>query len=255
MSRFMKGLVIFSLTAGLFGAYLAYYHLPQGVPVLAYHKVSNDDSIYSIDPDLFERQLQYLAENGYTTLTLSQLSAGLNEPETLPPKPVVITFDDGYTDNYTTALPIMKKYGMRGAIFITTDRVGQPGYLTWEQINTLQSYGIDIGSHTISHRPLPSIPSAEWQQEIRVSKAMLDQNLAKPITFLAYPHGAYTSSMLSFIKESGYQGAFTGATGLNFKNNNSYELKRISILRSSFDLWSFRLRLTKANLYSLVATK
>lgn len=251
MTRRFLFLLIFTLFSAIGAAWL-YFFTGWGVPVLAYHKVSSDDSIYSIDPDLFDRQMEYLAENGYTSLSLDELKEGLAGKKPLPSRPIVITFDDGYEDNYSTALPILKKYGMRAAIFIAVDRVGQPGYLSWQQINILQSQGIDIGSHTVSHQALTTLGASEWQQEIKLSKAILDRHLTKPVTFLAYPHGKFTSNMFAFSKQTGYEGAFSGITGLNFRGSNTYELKRISILRSQFDLWSFRLRLVKANLYSLV---
>lgn len=232
-------------------AVLAFIYWPtRGIPVLAYHKVSNDDSIYSIDKELFDRQMNLLIEHGYTAITLNQLADGLSGKSTLPDKPVVITFDDGYLDNYTTALPILEKYGLRAAIFITVDKVGQPGYLSWEQIKTLQARGIDIGSHTMSHAPLTEVSANNCQQELQKSKMILDQHLNKPVEFLAYPHGKFNSTMYELLKKAGYQGAFSGVAGLNFPGTDQYQIKRISILRPKFDIWSFELRLARANLYA-----
>lgn len=232
-------------------AVLAFIYWPTyGVPVLAYHKISNDDSIYSIDKELFDRQMKYLADQGYTSISLDQMAAGLAGKVKLPDKPVVITFDDGYLDNYTTALPILEKYGLRAAIFITVDKVGQPDYLSWQQINDMQVRGVDIGSHTLSHAALTDISPAQREREVLQSKSILDAHLKKPIEFIAYPHGKFDVAFFELLKSSGYQGAFSGVTGLNFTDANTYQLKRISILRPKYDIWSFQFRLTKAVVYS-----
>jgi len=225
---------------------------PIGVPILAYHKVSTDDTIYTINPELFDRQMQYLAENGFTAISLPQLADGLAGKRDLPAKPVVITFDDGYEDNFTTALPILEKYGLRAAVFIAVNKVGQPGYMSWDQMQAMQARNIDIGSHTLSHTALTTLSPAQWEQEIQNSKLELEQRLSKPVTFLAYPHGLFSPAMFEYLKSAGYNGAFSGVTGLNFKDANLYELKRISIFGPKLDLWSFRLRLAKSNIESLL---
>ncbi len=244
---FLAGLII-----TLSGLAWFLFVTPIGVPILAYHKISNDDNVYSIPPELFDSQMQYLAENGFTAISLPQLADGLAGKSVLPTKPVVITFDDGYEDNFTTALPILEKYGLRAAVFIAVNKVGQAGYLSWEQIQSMQERSIDIGSHTLSHTDLTTLSHAQWEQEIRNSKLEMEQRLRKPVTFLAYPHGQFSPAMFEYLKRAGYNGAFSGITGLNFKDTNLYELKRISIFGPTLDLWSFRLRLARSNIESLM---
>lgn len=245
----VRNFIMGGLSLILIAACLIIYWPTKGIPVLAYHKVSNDDSIYSIDKEQFDWQMKYLVENGYTTISLSQLADSQTGNAPLPPKPVIITFDDGYEDNYTTALPILNKYGLTAAIFITVDKVGQPGYLSWKQINTLQARGVDIGSHTLSHSALTEIADADRKKEITTSKALLDQHLVKPIDFLAYPHGKYSRTFFNELQQAGYRGAFTGQTGLNFPSTDPYQLKRISIIRPVFSFWNFELRLARATIY------
>lgn len=244
---FLAGLMIpfIGLVWFLFGT-------PIGVPILMYHKISNDDNIYSIRPELFDRQMQYLADNGFTAISLPQLANSLTGKSALPAKPVVITFDDGYEDNFTTALPILEKYGLRAAVFIAVNKVGQPGYLSWEQIQSMQARNTDIGSHTLSHTALTTLSPAQWEQEVQNSKLELEQRLRKPVTFLAYPHGQFSPAMFDYLKRIGYNGAFSGLTGLNLKDTSLYELKRISILGPKLSLWRFRLQLAKANIESLM---
>lgn len=225
---------------------------PVGVPILMYHKINNDDNIYSIRPEVFDGQMQYLSENGFTAISLSQLADGLAGKSTLPAKPIVITFDDGYEDNFTTALPILEKYGLRGAVFIAVDKVGQSGYLSWDQIQVMQARRTDIGSHTLSHTALTTLSPAQWEEEIQKSKLQLEQRLQKPATFLAYPHGKFSPAMFDYLKQLGYTGAFSGITGLNFQDTNLYALKRISVFGPNLSLWDFRLQLAKANIKSLL---
>lgn len=253
MKRYRKPLFFLAgLMLPFIGLVWFLFGTPIGVPILMYHKISNDDNIYSIRPELFDRQMQYLAENGFTAISLPQLANSLAGKSVLPAKPVVITFDDGYEDNFTTALPILEKYGLRAAVFIAVNRVGQPGYLSWEQIQLMQARNTDIGSHTLSHTALTALSPAQWEQEIQNSKLELEQRLRKPVTFLAYPHGKFSPAMFDYLKRVGYNGAFSGITGLNLKDTSLYELKRISILGPNPDLWRFRLQLAKANIASLM---
>ena len=244
---FLTGLIIT-------GIGLAWYLFvtPIGVPILMYHKISYDNNIYSIRPDLFDNQMQYLAGNGFTAISLAQLADGLTGKSTLPAKPIVITFDDGYEDNFTTALPILEKYGLRGAVFIAVDKVGQPGYLSWDQIQVMQNRRTDIGSHTLSHTALTTLDSAQWEQEVKNSKLELEQRLQKPATFLAYPHGKFSSDMFGYLKQVGYTGAFSGITGLNSQGTSLYALNRISVLGPKLGVWDFRIQLAKANIASLL---
>lgn len=253
MNRYRQPLLFFAgLTFAAIGLVWYLFVTPIGVPILMYHKISYDDNIYSIRPELFDGQMQYLAENGFTAISLSQLADGLAGKSALPAKPVVITFDDGYEDNFTTALPILEKYGLRGAVFIAVDKVGQPGYLSWNQIQVMQAHRTDIGSHTLSHTALTTLSPTQWEQEIKNSKLELEQRLQKPATFLAYPHGKFSPAMFDYLKQVGYTGAFSGITGLNFQDTNLYTLKRISIFGPALGLWDFRLQLAKANFESLL---
>ena len=222
----------------------------NGVTVLAYHKVSNAPSIYSIDPDLFERQMSYLAGNGYSSISLPYLAEALAGKTPLPDKSIIITFDDGYEDNYLTALPIMEKYGMRAAVFIAVDKVSQPGYMSWDQINAMQAKGVDIGSHSMSHPALTDISPSEQTKEILASKKALEKHLNRPVNFIAYPYGKFNPEMFNLLRQVGYRGAFSGISGLNFPGDNPYTLKRISILSPKFDIWSFQFRLIRTMISS-----
>jgi len=220
-----------------------------GVPILTYHKVGDTEEAYSVAPAAFERQMGHLAAAGYTAVSLADLADYMAGGKTLPAKPVVITFDDGYADNFTAALPILEKHGMKATVFIITDFVGQEGYMTWEQVRALQARGMEIGSHTLAHRALTSLPPAERQRDVRASKEALEWRLGRPAAFLSYPFGEYDAAMFAILQQAGYRGACTTAPGLNKPGDNLYALKRINIHRSRLGMWEFRLRLLRANVY------
>lgn len=221
-----------------------------GVPILCYHKISDVEEDYSVSPGDFARQMEYLASHGYTAVPLGDLVAHLTAGRPLPPKPIVITFDDGYEDNYLAALPIMEKYGMRATVFVVSDFVGQAPYLNWEQLREMRSRGMGIGSHTLAHRALTELPPDERLRDARASKEGLEWKLDNPVVFLAYPFGKFDASLPGILKEAGYRGAVTTVTGLNKPGDDVYTLKRVNIPRGKFGLWEFKVRLWRANVYS-----
>jgi peptidoglycan/xylan/chitin deacetylase (PgdA/CDA1 family) len=248
MSRFRKVILAALAAFFLFFAWLTWGL--RGVPILAYHMVSQDQEHYSIDPEEFDRQMAYLEENGYTAVSLQALFAGFAGKDSLPAKPVVITFDDGYVDNYQTALPILEKHGMRATVFVIAGQVGQAGYMDWQQIQEMQARGTELGSHTFSHAALSEISREEQLQEVTSSKKFLEEKLGRPVVFLAYPNGKFTTETFGVLQEAGYWGACTGVVGLNVPGGNPYALKRVGIFRPRYGMWEFRLRLLRAKLIS-----
>ena len=243
MSKMVKGIFV------LIGLFIFWLLAPgTGVPILAYHQVDNLPEVYSIDPDEFEQQMQYLSSHGYTAVSLADMLAAAQGGSPLPDKPVIISFDDGYADNYLTALPIMKKYGLRGTVFVIAGQVGQNGYLTWEQIRAMQVSGTEIGSHTFSHVALSELAQPQMLDELMRSKQTLETNLGRPVEFLAYPFGQYNPDTITAAKQAGYRGACTGLPGLGTGSGDVYQLKRVNIPRPKYGLWEFRLRLLRAHL-------
>lgn len=224
----------------------------RGIPVLSYHMVNAQPETYSIDPADFEDHMRYLAENGYTAISLKQFYAATQHQETLPAKPVIITFDDGYQDNYQIALPVMEKFGMKGTVFVIVDNVGKPGYLSWQQIKEMQQRNTEIGSHTLTHAKLNELAYNDQVKETLDSKTKLEGQLGIAVDFLAYPYGKYNESAIHVLQQAGYLGACSGRPGLNTDSTNAYALKRISIPRPKFGMWEFRLRLLRATIWEKI---
>lgn len=240
MKRIYKFLLPLAFVISALAAWL-FYGPFNGIIVLEYHRVHDDNSIYSISPNLFDRQMQYLAENGYTAISLEQLEDGLANKSPLPSKSVLITFDDGYEDNYSSALPILEKYGMRSVAFIIIDKVGQPNYLTWDEVKDMQVRNTEIESHTLSHRSLIGLNPDEQKNEIETSKTILEQHVGRPVTYFSYPYGDFDASMFSLLQRAGYHGAFSGINGINFPGQNTFTLKRIDVLKPQSGIWGFTL--------------
>ncbi|WP_093797179.1 polysaccharide deacetylase family protein [Sporomusa acidovorans] len=241
------------IVAGLLLLFMLWLLAPGGgVPILAYHQVGSLPEIYSVDAAEFEEQMQYLAEHGYTAISLAELFAA--GPGELPAKPVIIAFDDGYEDNYSAALPILEKYGLKGTVFVIAGQVGQPDYMTWEQLKDMQARNMEIGSHTYSHVALDELSPEEQLSELVRSKELLEANLGKPVQFLAYPYGRYNAATLTALKQAGYTAACTGLPGLGTTGGDVYQLKRVNVPRPKFGLWEFRLRLLRAQIYGKLSS-
>ena len=213
------------------------------VLVLNYHQVKNDFNPLAIKPNDFSTQMAYLINNGYVPITPDELEAGLSGELTLPDKPVLITFDDGYDDNYLNAFPILKGYGIRATIFVVPAFVGKKNYLNWEQIKEMSDNGISIQSHTLNHTKLEELPDDEIRSELLNSKLALEENIGKPVNFLAYPTGTYNLHIAGIAKDVGYKGAYTIKYGGVDLGSNMYALERVPIFQTENTMKDFYSRI------------
>lgn len=217
------------------------------VPILNYHKVDNFYHALSITPQEFEEQMAYLSENGFTTITPDQLMSYLNHDRALPEKPIMITFDDGYLDNYTNAYPILKKYGFTATIFLVTNLVGHDErFMTWDQVRTMQQDGFVFGSHTVSHVALNKLPREQVMAELIDSSKEIEHQLGTKPRYFAYPTGAYNPQVEEMVKQAGYKAAFTIRYGQAGAESNPYALERIPLFRGQHTFRSFFVRLNAA---------
>lgn len=230
MRRLRKALFIFAvILAAASGSFCIWLSNKYTVPILVYHSVNyaEETTGITVDPDRFERQMAYLKDHHHRVISLDELVGMIREKKDFPPKSVVITFDDGYVDNYVYAFPILKKYGFSATIFVITDLVDKKGYITWDQLKEMEKSGITVGSHTLDHTYLPGV-SEDWQRrQIFDSKKIIEQKLGHPIDYMAYPNGGFSKKIKKMVQEAGYKGACTTNRGLIPLNKDIYELKRI----------------------------
>ena len=245
--RFFLPRLILALCLIIGAAAYMLYTQPTGIPVLNYHQINDrDKNALTLSSHAFAAQMEYLASEGYHTITLQELADALEKGAALPEKPVLLTFDDGYRDNYDVAYPILKAYGMKAAIFLITDYVSlYPNYLTWEEVRDMRQNGIEFGSHTLNHVELTACASAEeLKKQLFDSKAAIEWRLGSPVTFLAYPCGSHNQTVIDALKVAGYRGAFTVEMGSDHPGDNMYTLQRIPIFGSNdHTLLRFKLRL------------
>ena len=224
----------------------------EGFPILEYHMVKENPSAeerpYVVPPADFAEQLDYLTAEGYTTITPQDYARARKGKQVLPEKPVILSFDDGYEDNYRVVLPMLEERGMKAVFYMVTNDIGQPGYLTWDNLFDMERRGMEIGSHTANHLPLTTLSPDKQREELRLSKLMLEWKGMKTIYSFSYPNCAYDAAIVAMLAEEDYLTAVTGEAGLNSFETNPYLLHRVNIAPPRLGLAEFRLRLMKADI-------
>ncbi len=211
------------------------------VPILMYHSIDHNDktSGLSVSPESFARQMEFLSKNRYNVIPLEKAVAYIEKKEIPPPKTVAITFDDGLENNYKSAYPVLKKYNLPAAMFIIVNRVGAPGFMTWDEIKEISDSGIvTIGSHTRTHFWLLGSDKRFLEDEVVNSKKILEEKLGKKVNLFCYPMGAFDAESRRAVIDAGY----TCAVSTNPENvspDDIYAIKRIKISHSSDNLFIF----------------
>jgi len=206
------------------------------IPILMYHQVSdpsernkkirNTSPAYCLSVDKFSEQMKYLAENGYQTLSLNEL---IKSNEFRSQNTVVITFDDGWSNNYTNAFPILERLGLTATIFVITDFVGKDGYMGWGELQEMTAPGISIQSHGASHTPLSLLETHEMFNELDGSKKSIEDQLGSSVDFLSAPHGMIDQRVLDAARSIGYKAICTSEPGFTHSYGRPAILKRINI--------------------------
>ena len=183
----------------------------------------------SIPPNLFEQQLAYLAGAGYTSISMDDLVNHLAHGMVLPPKPIVLSFDDGYADFYSAALPPLRRYHFTATTYLVVDFLGRPGYMSWQQALELKADGMEIGAHTMDHVDLAIQPLAQAQHQIGDSRKILQQKLDAPVDTFAYPSGSYNAATIKIVNEDGFTSAVTTQPGDRHSAKNLLTLQRVRV--------------------------
>jgi peptidoglycan/xylan/chitin deacetylase (PgdA/CDA1 family) len=209
------------------------------VPILLYHHiaVSPIGSQYYVPPEKFDAELKLLRDWGYTSIPITLLVKAITDGAPLPPRPVVLTFDDGDADVYNNAFPIMQKYGFTGLMYIVANYMGTDGFMTADQIKQMVQAGWEVGSHSMSH-PDFSKPGVDLYAEVIQSRKELESALDAPVLTFAYPNGTITDAAGNYVHKAGYLAAVgLGSTDAQGKGNLFYLQRRP--INSSYDLKVF----------------
>jgi len=187
------------------------------VPILLYHRidVSPIDSQYYVPPEKFEAQMKLLRDWEYTVIPIELLVRAIQEGAELPPRPIIITFDDGDISVYTNAFPIMQKYGLTGVVYIVGNYMNTAGYMSASQIKELAAAGWEVGSHSRSHRNLTKLEPAIQRQEIVQARKELQEATGAPVLTFAYPFGIMNPTVGDYAHFAGY----IAAMGLGFTSD------------------------------------
>jgi peptidoglycan/xylan/chitin deacetylase (PgdA/CDA1 family) len=203
-----------------------------------YHYISvppENADVYRIDlsvsPDTFQAQMQYLADNGHTPIDFYTLSRAITNHEPLPPKPVILTFDDGYLDMYETVYPILQAFGFVGTFFIPTDFIdnNRAGYMNWPMIEEMAAAGHRFEPHSRTHPDLRARNDDYLIWEILGPQETLAAHIGYTPRYFAYPSGRYDDNVLSMLRHLDFWGAVTTAAGAELGFENRYVWPRLRI--------------------------
>lgn len=208
------------------------------VPILMYHYISlppENADVYrtdlSVSPDNFRAQMQYLADNGHTPIDFYTLSRAITNHQPLPPKPVLLTFDDGYLDNYQNAYPILQEFGFVATFFIPTEFIdnNREGYMTWPMIEEMAAHGHHFEPHSRTHPDLRARDDEYLIWEILGPQQTLAAHIGYTPRYFAYPSGRYDQSVLAMLQRLDFWGAVTTVPGADLGFENRYEWPRLRI--------------------------
>jgi peptidoglycan/xylan/chitin deacetylase (PgdA/CDA1 family) len=206
------------------------------VPVLMYHRV--DPALSARDPitvgltvmtPAFETQLVLLRDAGYQSMTLAALREILDRRLPLPARRVVLTFDDGYADNYTVVLPLLRRYQFTATFFVVTSTVGTRDHLTVSQIREMVQAGMEIESHGVHHVDFSQLPLETARGELVRSRETLQEWTGHAVLFFAYPAGRYNPTLERLLGSLGYLGALTTQPGFVTPDSRPFTLERVRI--------------------------
>ncbi|MFZ3122476.1 MAG: polysaccharide deacetylase family protein [Thermodesulfovibrionales bacterium] len=234
------------------------------VPVLMYHHINHHKGdMVTVTPEVFEGQMEYLHKAGCMTLKIHDLIAYINGGLTLPQKAAVVTFDDGWLDNYIYAFPVIKKYKINATVFLITNRVENASLknskfkiqnskllipthkeskvliekgedwkvvLNWELIKEMSNSGlIEFYSHTKSHAKCNSLSEKELMEELKESREIIEKQLGSPCPYFCWPYGKYNDLAVNVAKKIGYKAIFTTKHGVVETGSDPFAINRIIV--------------------------
>jgi len=213
------------------------------LPVLMYHHIQEYDvakaSGYqglTVTPENFKKQLTYLNDRGYNSITPAQLIAFFDSGTSLPKKPIMLTFDDGYDDFATYAAPLLSQFNIKASMYLPTGLLENPGYLKWSTISSLNNGNIYFGNHTWSHKSMGANLEVDKKEVTTAETQLKDHGLNASKVFV-YPYGTVGAGIVNYLRDSGYTLAFTTVNGRLQCKGARLTLPRIRIGNSSLSIY------------------
>jgi peptidoglycan/xylan/chitin deacetylase (PgdA/CDA1 family) len=201
----------------------------RGPVVLMYHSISSPKKTrtdrWSLSVNNFEKQLSLLQSKGWTTVCVRDLL----KVDSLPLRTVVMTFDDGYADNYENGFKLLKEYGMCATWFAVSQKIGASNRLNAKQLREMAASGMEIGAHTRTHARLPELGRKEIEAEVAGSKKELEDLLGMTVTSFAYPYGLFDEVCVEVVKKSGFDIACTTRTGWVGSESDLFRVRRVAV--------------------------
>ncbi|MBM4033425.1 MAG: hypothetical protein FJ291_16805 [Planctomycetes bacterium] len=246
----------------------------EAITILTYHAlVSRPDELalwppgarlYVLTLDEFRSHLDILASEGFSTISMADFLRWHQGALELPERSIVLSFDDGHRSNFALALPALRERGHRAVFFVTASRIGddcglriadcgfqssirnpkseirnEERWLTWTDLRAMLAAGMEIGSHSLTHRPPSSLSRDELRRELAESKCVLEEGLGRAVDFVSSPTGYDSRHFAPLAREVGYKAAIQGVIGRNRRSTDPFRLRRI-LLKRSYDLGLFR---------------
>lgn len=199
------------------------------IPILLYHELFDTElnrERYAISREEFERQIRYLSENGFQSLSIDNFCNPQNSVNKNR-RSIIITFDDGNFSDYSIAFPMLKKYGLVATFFVTVNWIGTKNFVNWSHLREMVAEGMSIQSHGLTHSFLCDLDIDNLRKELFESKNVLEENLKMPVEFISIPGGFFSKRVLSMAREGGYKGACTSIPGMNSPNSSK---KKFTVL-------------------------
>jgi len=204
--------------------------LTPGLRILTYHRVTEDPADpFTVRPSDFRVQMERVAATG-ASMPLEEALLELGQGDAS--SRIVLTFDDGTGDFLTDALPVLGRLRLPATLYVSPARVGEQGFLNWDDLQAIQDPGIRIGSHGLDHRSLGRMSPSEAGFQVSESKRILEDRLGISVNSLAYPFGTirdYSEGVKADLKRAGYRSACTSVNGVNSKSSDLLELSRTKI--------------------------
>jgi peptidoglycan/xylan/chitin deacetylase (PgdA/CDA1 family) len=223
------------------------------VPVLMYHSITDEPTPatrrLSVAPSAFAAQLEMLDHLGFTTLPFTEVAEASATGRRLPERVVALTFDDGYADFHSTALPLLREHGATATVFVTTgwlddageEAAGQPldAMLRWDQVREIADAGIEVGAHSHSHPQLDQLAGTALAEELAHSRCLLEERVGMPVRTLAYPYGYSSRRVRKAVEVTGYRSAAAVTNAAAGGRHDPLAVPRLTVRRAT-DLETFR---------------